>query len=573
MAEAYNANNDIFASFGSNMWTVNNGILTFNGANNLVSYDSIIYVDGAKASSDVKNVAVNEQIALTGAILDGATPVALTSDQITVTTGSEYVSVVGNVVTITGNSNENIVITAKFGNATATITLKVTGMAIAEEYFFSASEGKFFNQAGDEKTLAEVLGSEVTLTSAVDKDGVNVLSNGAIANVASSKDGLIDNKFMLTTDSGFEYTVFVKVATLVIDEAADLDYFTYHGAFTTTDAISDATQKAFATWLTDANNGEQNEFMWNGYYLMVKDVDGAAEGYVHNKMGNSGMTQMVFASTPDVAYFITNYYNLASWSPQHCAWYQYNGRGFKGTFDGNGHTISNLTTDRQGLFGLLLEGSVVKNVGLIEVGANDGSSALAEYAIGATVSNVYFNNTNTYGGFIKSSNAAGASAYGGYVVNNATSINNVVLVYNNAIPTHGAVQQDKYMHLLGPQNASEGQAPTAAGVYCDINNLVVISWASPAVKMGDSWTGAKIWTDCAYLDGVATPSTTTAQFNNDGTERTPASAYTVYTLGENTQRFTTPEKAVDAYNANNSIYSAFTAPCWSVVDGMLTFGA
>ena len=57
---------------------------------------------------------------------------------------------------------------------------------------------------------------------------------------------------------------------------------------------------------------------------------------------------------------------------------------FKGTFDGNGHVISNLTiynttTDYQGLFGRAVSGSTLKNVGL-EGGSVKGKSYVGLYA-------------------------------------------------------------------------------------------------------------------------------------------------------------------------------------------------
>ena len=76
--------------------------------------------------------------------------------------------------------------------------------------------------------------------------------------------------------------------------------------------------------------------------------------------------------------------------------------GFQGTFDGNGHTISNLfyqgTTDECGLFDALHEGSVVKNLGLLDVDITRDRGTfqigvLANSARAATIENCYATGT------------------------------------------------------------------------------------------------------------------------------------------------------------------------------------
>ena len=65
--------------------------------------------------------------------------------------------------------------------------------------------------------------------------------------------------------------------------------------------------------------------------------------------------------------------------------------GFRGTFDGRGHTIKGYKFNIGGLFGDLGQGSVVKNLGI--VGGIDRfghCTALALYAYGATIDNCYF---------------------------------------------------------------------------------------------------------------------------------------------------------------------------------------
>lgn len=72
----------------------------------------------------------------------------------------------------------------------------------------------------------------------------------------------------------------------------------------------------------------------------------------------------------------------------------YYGYGFSGTFDGDGHTISNLYVQRPdqdyvGLFGKLDNGAVVKNVTLtVDLLGRDNVGGLVGWVVGGTITNV-----------------------------------------------------------------------------------------------------------------------------------------------------------------------------------------
>ncbi len=88
---------------------------------------------------------------------------------------------------------------------------------------------------------------------------------------------------------------------------------------------------------------------------------------------------------------------------------------FAGTFDGNGHVVKNLTTNNDqnragGLFGKALEGSMVKNVGVVDCNITSGwySAALVGdcfgdvencFAAGGTVTSITGSNVGNIGSF------------------------------------------------------------------------------------------------------------------------------------------------------------------------------
>jgi len=136
---------------------------------------------------------------------------------------------------------------------------------------------------------------------------------------------------------GKAYTQPFTYATKVIDEASDL-------------AVFDLGSKAYAQ-----NTGmvvNANEF--DGYYVLTKDIDCA--GYVHSVTTNEASTSWEKLS-------VSGHSNV----------------GLTGVFEGNGHTISNLSLNRRGLFGVIV-GGTVQNVGFTNlVFTRDTATANAVY--------------------------------------------------------------------------------------------------------------------------------------------------------------------------------------------------
>ena len=95
--------------------------------------------------------------------------------------------------------------------------------------------------------------------------------------------------------------------------------------------------------------------------------------------------------------------------------------GFVGTFDGQGHTISNFVTPREGLFLVLGMGAVIKNVAfkdaILDVNKGNDRFVLATYCYGATLNNVYINSSSDFGTKVNNALVAGCMSNSCHLVN------------------------------------------------------------------------------------------------------------------------------------------------------------
>ena len=131
-----------------------------------------------------------------------------------------------------------------------------------------------------------------------------------------------------------------------------------------------------------------------------------------NSGNNTGGVEFVLGADIDLS-SISNWTPIGDYSTNTS--YQ-----FKGTFDGNGHVIKNLTIDNstkdyQGLFGRTASGSVIKNIGL------EGGSVKGKGSVGGLVGQSYSTISNSYAtGAVTGS----SSSVGGLVGSSFSSITN-----------------------------------------------------------------------------------------------------------------------------------------------------
>lgn len=220
-----------------------------------------------------------------------------------------------------------------FNGQRATKTVKGTIDYATEDGFTSADTLAIFGE--ENVVIASATDNTAGYTVSVNENKLAFTYNGA----EFIGDGTVHN-VVLSTDT-VDYSVNLKIVTKILRVKEDLAVFTI--------------------------NDKTGEF--KGYYLLANDID--ATGYTH-------ATGIAYAVTGvSGRYFMNEGYGNA---------------GLKGTFDGNGHSISNLTVGQLGIFGLI-NGGTVKNVAFKDLKYTNQSNivTLAWYIVSADIENVYMN--------------------------------------------------------------------------------------------------------------------------------------------------------------------------------------
>ena len=197
-----------------------------------------------------------------------------------------------------------------------------------------------------ERQIVETTASEIDLSFASDYVGENatvtyngvILGSGAVNNgkltVDLTKAGATGElTFEVVSKKGGVYYTFgynVLLATKIIRNAEDLDVL----------KIKTISESIY------------------GYYVLDADID----------MKNAKLSQDLTGQPG----------------------YWEGGFGFRGTFDGRNHTISNFTAGANGLFGNIGKGAIIKDVNFANVSCNNDylSAVLARTIIGAEINNV-----------------------------------------------------------------------------------------------------------------------------------------------------------------------------------------
>ena len=165
-------------------------------------------------------------------------------------------------------------------------------------------------------------------------------------------------------------------------------------------------------------------------------------------------------NTTNATFVLADNIDLTAWQATNGNWKPIgkdSSHKFKGTFDGNGHVISNLTIDNpttsyQGLFGCTANGSTLKNVGL------EGGSVKGEAGVGMLVGYAYDTITNSYatgdvtgtdyvGGLVSMATTITNSYATGTVVGTGSSVGGLT-GSANTVTNCGAVQADSKATLM-----------------------------------------------------------------------------------------------------------------------------
>ncbi|MBR2870126.1 MAG: hypothetical protein IKB98_01920 [Clostridia bacterium] len=350
------ANND-FSSWDSSIWEIVDGVPTFRST---LTGDYSAYVNG--------NAIAGQTItAFAGFSFDVAVEYEGASvgyaPEITAVNGSELVSISG--TTVTASSAGTATIKVEYAGASWQFSLNILSapIALAQEYYFSAHDGQFYDDSFNVVALTDILDKEISAVYDA-KANVITVTDGKLMNVdlGKQKDWLETYFVFATADAN--YKVNVKAADAIIDEATDLSVFTLTSAVTNSIVSPDG------------------EGVFDGYYVMVKSID--ATGYAHTFAGTSGFNgrTRTFATVKNDIKEGGIFYE----------------KGFTGRFDGQGYLISNLKFDGVGatagiggLFGII-NGGIVENVGFVNLNVKEGiqSGAIAQFIVGdAVISDVY----------------------------------------------------------------------------------------------------------------------------------------------------------------------------------------
>ena len=230
-------------------------------------------------------------------------------------------------------------------------------------YFDAESTGTLTSEVGDGSYTAYFGAKKVG--SAVVAEGQETVVIDGLSGFDQMTVGEDYPVTLYNEESGTAFVRDFKYVSKVIDEANDLAMFKIVNTF------DDSTEQA------TVKSG-----LFDGYYVLGKDID--ATGYTHA----NGITKIDAASS---IWFDTQGF-------EDC--------GLTGTFDGNGHTISDLTISRHGLFGVI-NGGTVKNIGFENLALTGGNCcSLAYYTLGAVIENVYLDITSITNGWSMSAVAA-----------------------------------------------------------------------------------------------------------------------------------------------------------------------
>ena len=245
---------------------------------------------------------------------------------------------------ITSNKTGQATLKLSYMEYSKNIPIKVNFVYIdeylVEDVIIDASIGEFpsdiFNYFPDDKNIVKATSLEGEEYEVIDGKVKGIKSH----NLAIQQIVLYNSKAACV--------VTFKAYAKVIREARDLDEF-------------------IINFGTDID--KVNRFQNDGYYILANDIDCSGVTY-------QDQTRVIGKGPNEIS--------------ADC--------GFVGTFDGQGHVISNLNAIKGGLFLVLGNNAIVKNVAFKNVILNTESKenkfALATYVYAATIQNVYINSSS-----------------------------------------------------------------------------------------------------------------------------------------------------------------------------------
>ncbi len=346
--------------FNAEYWTIHNGVLMFKSA---VKY---IYAGELSITTEEESTDIERGSSIEFTVSEGATL---------------------QIVAVDGSSIEGIELSGTTLSIAATVAADVKFKVVANYYDMIAGP-----LSAESQVYTVIAGAEVVILS----EEITVMQNRKVGlELDLSNYNLTELTEVTVNGSSLEYTFADGKLSIAYDQ------------FTT------AGQNA----LIVRANAQNKEYMFSGDVLNVTYAIGTVEEFnawgTACNVGNGANSGADFVKKTSYMYVILTAdidYNNASFS-RTAYWSGY----FYGTFDGQGHTVSNLKV-AYGVFGGIAgysdtDRSVVKNVAFVNVDKNETCSGglLAYTADYATIENVFisgkqtggYTNTTALGGFIR----------------------------------------------------------------------------------------------------------------------------------------------------------------------------
>lgn len=281
------------------------------------------------------------------------------------------------------------------------IAFKSTGKSLANTvegtYYLDATKGTFTSE-----DMKKMFGAESAKITSAELNGTALtVENGAITTGFEdvSAHGTAVNLTVKIEGKVLPYSVSVIPATRLIQTTADLAE-----VFNITNII------------LNKQSATEGTTEFNGYYVLAGDIN--AQGYTHKVTNGGTLTDdLTWTDKNGGAYSKLEYINN---NGDYALGYVRGGiatdGGLTGTFDGNGHTISNLTVQGHGLFGLIV-GGTIKNVGFTGVTmttskSHEDSALFAAQMVDATLQNVYVQANDITGHANSNKGLLSVSAFG-----------------------------------------------------------------------------------------------------------------------------------------------------------------
>ncbi len=461
--------------------TVNNG-----GGNDLTLYTVASHGDKNDYATQMPFVVnVTED--------DGETPV--TGISVSVVQGSDLLDYDG--------TNKKIIAKGKYGTAKIAVSgndelhgeiYREFGVEILRPVAESEYSGNLCASDGSLSisAVSEIFGRDTVMIDAESDTAELSVTGGKINGFTQTENVAPQEQNITVYDETVGYEITVKV---------------YAGIIRTSDDFS----KLISAPDTVDQSDNTNVNTLTGYYILENDID------------MSGITLAVQGK------------NITSQNWDHFA-----NVGFRGIFDGQGHTIKNFAPPMCGIFGTVGKGAVIKNIAFTGLAPRGyGRAALAGYICGATLDNLYFS------GIVPET---GCTALVASNVDSASVIKNCVFeateykgVANNAHGVIGYMLEGRW---------TDNEKPTDLSGWKDS----FIIGGSPAVYMYASSYSYTV--DGAYIDGKAS---------------TKADSMTYMNIG-GIKRYTTRDKFLQDYAANASALSGFDARFWNTDCGIPVWG-